>query len=110
MTAASAATARAAAIFGSCASDHFLNPLVGLRIEIPMTGILQMAPRSLEEMLPQINPDRGGHYGLVHSRTAPNNPLVIAYEEFWQTMKATLWAGSGREGLAKRGGVACAGG
>ena len=23
-----------------CASDHFLNPLVGLLIEIPMTGIL----------------------------------------------------------------------
>jgi hypothetical protein len=32
--------ARAPAIFGSCASDHFLNPLVGLLIEIPMTGIL----------------------------------------------------------------------
>ena len=27
-------------IFGSCASDHFLNPLVGLLIEILMTGIL----------------------------------------------------------------------
>jgi enolase len=40
MTAASLATARAAAVFGSCASDHFLNPLVGLLIEIPMTGIL----------------------------------------------------------------------
>jgi nucleoside-diphosphate-sugar epimerase len=68
---------------------------------MPGFANLQMAPRSLEEMLPQINPDRGGHYGLVHSRTAPNNPLVIAYEEFWQTMKATLRAGSAREGLAK---------
>ena len=35
MTAASAATARTA-IFGSCASDHFLNPLVRTVIEIPM--------------------------------------------------------------------------
>ena len=34
MTAASSATARAAVIFGSCASDHFLNPLVPLFIEI----------------------------------------------------------------------------
>jgi hypothetical protein len=34
------ATARAPAIFGSCASDHFLNPFVGLFIERPMTGIL----------------------------------------------------------------------
>ena len=34
--AASPATARAAVIFGSCASDHFLNPLVRLFIEIPM--------------------------------------------------------------------------
>jgi hypothetical protein len=40
MTAASPAAARAAGIFGSCASDHFLNPLVGLLIEILMTGIL----------------------------------------------------------------------
>jgi len=40
MTAASPATARAAAIFGSCASDHFLNPLVRLFIEIPMIGVL----------------------------------------------------------------------
>jgi hypothetical protein len=30
------ARARAAAIFGSCASDHFLNPLVPLFIEVPM--------------------------------------------------------------------------
>src|SRR6202022_2170247 len=35
MTAASTATARTA-IFGSCASDHFLNPLVRIVIEIPM--------------------------------------------------------------------------
>src|ERR1700730_7897864 len=35
MTAASPATARTA-IFGSCASDHFLNPLVRTVIEIPM--------------------------------------------------------------------------
>ena len=46
-------------------------------------------------------PDIPIRYGLVHPRTAPNNPLVIAYEEFWQTMKATLRAGSAREGLAK---------
>jgi sterol desaturase/sphingolipid hydroxylase (fatty acid hydroxylase superfamily) len=46
-------------------------------------------------------PDIPIRYGLVHSRTAPNNPLVIAYEEFWQTLKATLRAGSAREGLAK---------
>src|SRR5712671_3782643 len=35
MTAASTATARTA-IFGSCVSDHFLNPLVRTVIEIPM--------------------------------------------------------------------------
>jgi hypothetical protein len=40
MTAAFPARARAAAIFGSCASDHFLNPLVRLFIEIPMIGVL----------------------------------------------------------------------
>jgi hypothetical protein len=40
MKAASPATARAAVIFGSCASDHFLNPLVPLFIEIPMMGVL----------------------------------------------------------------------
>jgi hypothetical protein len=34
------ATARAPATFGSCASDHFLNPLVGLFIEISIGGIL----------------------------------------------------------------------
>jgi hypothetical protein len=38
---------------------------------------------------------------LVHPRTAPNNPLVIAYEEFWLTIKAVLRAGSARERLAK---------
>ena len=27
-------------IFGSCASDHFLNPLVRLFIEMPMVGVL----------------------------------------------------------------------
>ena len=40
MTAVSPATARTPAIFGSCASAHFLNPLVGLLIELPMIGIL----------------------------------------------------------------------
>ena len=40
MTAASPAAARAAAIFGSCDSDHFLNPLVRVFIEMPMTGVL----------------------------------------------------------------------
>jgi hypothetical protein len=40
MTAVSPGAARASGIFGSCASDHFLNPLVGLLIEIAMIGIL----------------------------------------------------------------------
>jgi hypothetical protein len=39
MTAASPATARTA-IFGSCASDDFLNPLVWTIIEIPMISVL----------------------------------------------------------------------
>jgi hypothetical protein len=46
-------------------------------------------------------PDIPIHYGLVHPRTAPNNPLVIAYQGFWQTIKAALRAGSAREGLLK---------
>ncbi len=46
-------------------------------------------------------PDIPIRYGLVHPRTAPSNPLVIAYEDFWQTFKAALRAGSAREGLAK---------
>jgi sterol desaturase/sphingolipid hydroxylase (fatty acid hydroxylase superfamily) len=37
----------------------------------------------------------------VHPRTAQDIPLVIAYEEFWQTIKAALRGGSAREGLAK---------
>jgi hypothetical protein len=47
MTATFAAAARAAAIFGSCASDHFLNPLVGLLIEIPITGVLSELQKSI---------------------------------------------------------------
>lgn len=39
-------------------------------------------------------------YGLVHPRSAPNNPFVIAYEEFWLTMKAVLAAGNLRKRLA----------
>ena len=46
MTAASPATARAPAIFGSCASDHFLNPLVRLFTEMPMIGVPALAWRS----------------------------------------------------------------
>jgi hypothetical protein len=40
MSAASPAAARAPTNFGSCASDHFLNPLVRLFIEMPMIGFL----------------------------------------------------------------------
>src|SRR3984893_19567774 len=43
MTAASPATARTA-IFGSCASDHFLNPLVRTVIEIPMISSFFVFP------------------------------------------------------------------
>ena len=39
-------------------------------------------------------------YGLAHPRSAPNNPLVIAYEELWLTLKATLHAASIRQRLA----------
>ncbi len=40
-------------------------------------------------------------YGLAHPRSAPNNPFVIAYEELWLTIEATLGAGSVRAGLAR---------
>jgi len=39
-------------------------------------------------------------YGLAHPRSAPNNPLVIAYEELWLTLKAAFGAGNLRKGLA----------
>ncbi len=45
-------------------------------------------------------PDIPIRYGLVHPRSAPNNPLVIAYEELWLTLKAALGAGDLRKGLA----------
>lgn len=31
-------------------------------------------------------------YGLVHGRSAPNNPFVVAYEELWLTLKRTVLA------------------
>ena len=37
------------------------------------------------------------HYGLVHPRSAPNNPFVIAYEDVWLTLKAALRPGPVRE-------------
>jgi len=46
-------------------------------------------------------PDIPIRYGLAHPRSAPNNPLVIAYEELWLTLKAALQAGSARERLAR---------
>src|SRR3984893_5006319 len=46
MTAASPATARTA-IFGSCASDHFLNPLVRTVIEIPMISSFFVFPGNI---------------------------------------------------------------
>jgi sterol desaturase/sphingolipid hydroxylase (fatty acid hydroxylase superfamily) len=46
-------------------------------------------------------PDIPIRYGLAHPRSAPNNPLVIAYEELWLTLKALLPAGSVRERLAR---------
>jgi sterol desaturase/sphingolipid hydroxylase (fatty acid hydroxylase superfamily) len=36
-------------------------------------------------------------YGLIKTRSSPNNPLVIAYEDLWLTVKAALRAGSLRE-------------
>jgi sterol desaturase/sphingolipid hydroxylase (fatty acid hydroxylase superfamily) len=33
-------------------------------------------------------------YGLAHQRSSPNNPLVIAYEELWRTLKAACQAES----------------
>ena len=33
-------------------------------------------------------------YGLVHQRSSPNNPFVIAYEELCQTLKAAWQARS----------------
>jgi sterol desaturase/sphingolipid hydroxylase (fatty acid hydroxylase superfamily) len=45
-------------------------------------------------------PDIPIRYGLAHPRSAPNNPLVIAYEELWLTLKAALGARNLRKGLA----------
>ena len=46
-------------------------------------------------------PDIPIRYGLIHARSEPNNPFVIAYEELWLTLKAVLGAGSVRTGLAR---------
>jgi sterol desaturase/sphingolipid hydroxylase (fatty acid hydroxylase superfamily) len=35
-------------------------------------------------------------YGLVHGRSSPNNPFVVAYEELWLTLKRTVLAGGFR--------------
>jgi sterol desaturase/sphingolipid hydroxylase (fatty acid hydroxylase superfamily) len=35
-------------------------------------------------------------YGLVHGRSAPNNPFVVAYEEFWLTLNRLVRAGGFR--------------
>ena len=40
-------------------------------------------------------------YGLVHARSAPNNPFVIAYEELWQTLKTALQSGTARQRLVR---------
>jgi sterol desaturase/sphingolipid hydroxylase (fatty acid hydroxylase superfamily) len=40
-------------------------------------------------------------YGLVHPRSAPNNPIVIAYQGLWETLKAALRSGTTRERLAR---------
>ncbi len=46
-------------------------------------------------------PDIPIRYGLLHPRSAPNNPFIIAYEGLWLTLKAALAAGSLRERLAR---------
>jgi len=40
-------------------------------------------------------------YGLLHPRSAPDNPFFIAYEELWLTLKAAFGAGSVRERLTR---------
>jgi sterol desaturase/sphingolipid hydroxylase (fatty acid hydroxylase superfamily) len=40
-------------------------------------------------------------YGLAHPRSSPNNPLVIAYEELWLTLKAVFGSGTARERFAR---------
>jgi sterol desaturase/sphingolipid hydroxylase (fatty acid hydroxylase superfamily) len=44
-------------------------------------------------------PEIAIRYGLTHPRSSASNPLVIAYEEFWLTLKGLLRAGSARERL-----------
>jgi sterol desaturase/sphingolipid hydroxylase (fatty acid hydroxylase superfamily) len=46
-------------------------------------------------------PDIPIRYGLVHGRSSPNNPFIIAYEELWLTLKAAFEAGSLRAGIAR---------
>ena len=48
-----------------------------------------------------VRPDIPIRYGLLHPRSGPNNPLVIAYEGLWLMLKAALGAGSMRERLAR---------
>jgi sterol desaturase/sphingolipid hydroxylase (fatty acid hydroxylase superfamily) len=46
-------------------------------------------------------PDIPIRYGLIHPRSSPNNPFVIAYEELWLTLKAVLGTGTTRERAAR---------
>jgi sterol desaturase/sphingolipid hydroxylase (fatty acid hydroxylase superfamily) len=40
-------------------------------------------------------------YGLAHPRSSPNNPLVVAYEELWLTLKSVVRTGTMRERFAR---------
>ncbi len=46
-------------------------------------------------------PDIEIRYGLVHPRSAPNNPFVIAYADFWQMLKDVFAAGSVANAFAR---------
>jgi len=46
-------------------------------------------------------PDIQIRYGLVHPRSAPNNPFVIAYADFWQMLKDVFGAGSVAKAFAR---------
>ena len=40
-------------------------------------------------------------YGLVHRRSHPDNPFVIAYEGMWEILKGLFQAGTVREKWAR---------
>lgn len=46
-------------------------------------------------------PDVAIKYGLVHRRSHPNNPFVVAYEGMWEILKGLFQAGSAREKWAR---------